>query len=537
MTKRDNETHDAATGHMDRRGFFRGGAAMLGALSAAGLLRPTTEPAFAAEPAQNPATSETLSAQTQRALRWAGTTPNDWVRPRGNADHNVIIVGGGQTGISIANGLRRKGIGKVTIIEQADPGKAGIWRDVARMRQLRTPKTLIGPEQGNAALGFRAWFETLNNSVAFDELDRIPRLAWADYLAWFEQISAAQTRYRTRLVDVEPAGDVLRLHLTVDGSPRTETTRKLVFANGYNGAGGASVPGFIRALPPEKWSHTEKPINFAPMKGKVVGVLGSGASAFDAAGNALEQGASEVHLFSRRTYIAYTNTPRSAQSAQPAAAPRPFDPGFSNMIEWAYVLPDPVRWRSQIARERSVATVPYDSMMRAVSHDNFRLHVEAPWDKVAMANGKVAVTSHDKKFRFDYVISGTGYQIDLAAQPELAGLHPLIALWRDRYQPDMDEADKASGAYPYLGAGFEFQAGEQKDAAILRNIHCANLGASASFNILVGDVPSMVLQPQLVASIARDFMVDGVDLDVNKRSLATQPTPPDPTPYQKAIRS
>ena len=534
MAKRDDDMRDSVAGKMDRRGFFRGGAAVLGAWSAAGLLRPVAEPAYAAESVA-PAANETLTTQTQKALRWAGTMPTDWVRPRGNADHNVVIVGGGQTGISIAYGLRRKGIGKVTVIEQADQGKAGIWRDVARMRQLRTPKTLIGPEQGNATLGFRAWFETLNNPAAFDDLDRIPRLAWADYLAWFEQISATQTRYRTRLVDIEPSGDVLRLHLMVDGMPRTETTRKLVFANGYNGAGGASVPGFIRALPQEKWSHTEKPINFAPMKGKVVGVLGAGASAFDAAGTALEQGAAEVHLFNRRSYIGYTNTPQSAQIVQPTSAP--FDPGYSNMIEWAYVLPDAVRWRTQIYRERLVASVPYDSMMRAVNHDNFRLHVDAPWDKTAMANGKVAVTSQGKTYRFDYVISGTGYQIDLAAQPELANIHPLIALWRDRYQPEVGETDKASGAYPYLGAGFQFLAREEKDAAMLRNIHCANLGASASFGILVGDVPSMVLQPQLVASIARDFMVDGVDLAVNKNSLATQPTPPNPSPYQKAIRS
>lgn len=535
MAKRDNELQDSAAGKMDRRGFFRGGAAMLGAWSAVGLLRPAAEPAFAAETAQSMATNETLSAQTQRALRWAGTMPADWVRPRGNADHNVVIVGGGQTGISIAYGLRRKGIGKVIVIEQADQGKAGIWRDIARMQQLRTPKTLIGPEQGNAPLGFRAWFETLNTPGAFDALDRIPRLAWADYLTWFENISAAQTQYRTRLTDIEPAGDVLRLHMTVDGMPRTVTTRKLVFANGYNGSGGASVPGFIRALPQEKWSHTEKPINFASLKGKVVGVLGAGASAFDAAGTALEQGAAEVHLFSRRAYIGYTNAPQGGQVASPP--PRPADQGFSNMIEWAYALPDPVRWRSQIARERSVATVPYDSMMRAVNHDNFRLHIDAPWDKVAVANGKIAVTSRGKTYRFDYVISGTGYQIDLAAQPEFANIHPMIALWRDRYQPDMDEADKASGAYPYLGAGFQFLAREEKDAATLRNIHCANLGASASFNILVGDVPSMVLQPQLVASIARDFMVDGVDLAVNKRSLAAPATAPDPAPYQKAIRS
>ncbi len=516
---------------LDRRGFFRGGAAALGGLSAAGLLRAqAAELGSAPQMQPTMGSGDALTSHSQRVTRWTGAVPANWVRPRSNVDHNVVIVGGGQTGLSIAFGLRRKGIGQVEIIEQAGPGEAGIWKAIARMRQLRTPKLLQGPEQGNAALGFRAWFEAQNGPAAFDALDRIPRVLWADYLAWYEQTSGAQTRYRTRLLDIEPVGDVLRLHLISDGVTRTETTRKLILANGYNGAGGASVPGFLRALPAQKWSHTEKPINFDALKGKTIGILGAGASAFDAAGVALETGASEVHLFSRRSYIDYTNGPPS-QAARP-----PVDRGFPNQIEWSYVLPDAIRWRSQLVRERAVATVPFDSLMRAVSHDKFRLHLDSSWDRVAMSsNGKVRVQSRGKDYRFDYVIAATGYQIDLAAQPELTRIHQSIALWRDRYQPDVGESDQASGAHPYLGTGFQFIPRAEKDGEFLRNIHCVNLAAAASFNILVGDVPSMVLQPQLIATIARDFMLESANADVNKRSLQVPPVPADPTPYQPAI--
>lgn len=536
MTGNDDGPHEpdssAVADGMDRRGFFRG-AALLGGLGAAGLL-PAFEPrrASASEAQQYQGATEALSTQTQRILRWGAPVPADWVRSRANVDHNVVVVGGGQTGLSVAHGLRRKGIGRVRVIDQADPGQAGVWRTVARMKQLRTPKTIAGPEQGNTALGFRAWYETLHGPHAFDGLDRIPRLVWADYLTWYEQITAAQVRYRTRLLDIEPIGDVLRLHLESDGAKRTETTRKLVLASGYTGAGGASVPGFLRALPPSVWTHTEKPIRFDLLAGKVVGVLGAGASAFDAAGVALERGAAEVHLFSRRSYIEYTNAPA------PRSAPAVVDRGYPNMTEMNYALPDEVRWHNQLGRERAVASVPLDSLHRAVSRDRFSLYLDSPWDEVSVTgDGKVAVTSRGMTYRFDHVIAGTGYQVDLSAQPELARIHDSIMLWRDRYRPGPGEEDKTSGAYPYLGAGFQFLPREGSDAAFLRNIHCANLAATVSFNALMGDVPSMVLQPQLISAVARDFFVEGVDVAVNKRYVDMPPSPPDPTPYQRAIRS
>src|SRR5262245_32334249 len=125
---------------MNRRNFFLRGGMTAGGLGA-GALTAQFIPARARgadAPSADPA--ELLNAQTRRALRWAGRTPADWVKSRPGADYNVAVVGGGQSGLSIGYALRRKGIGRVTIIDGCEPGQAGIWRSIARMRQLRSSK-------------------------------------------------------------------------------------------------------------------------------------------------------------------------------------------------------------------------------------------------------------------------------------------------------------------------------------------------------------------------------------------------------------
>ena len=237
------EDEETAPNHFDRRGFFRGAAALTvgGFGAAAEVATPEAQTNRAAPELADAA--EQLEKQTDNALRWIGRDPADWVRPRAGVDHNVVIVGGGQSGLSIAYLLRRKGVGRVTVIDRAAPGETGIWRTIARMQQLRTPKTLAGPELGNAALSFRAWYETQHGTAAFDALDRIARTDWADYLDWFQRVTGTMVRYRTRLLEIEPQGDLLRLHLESDGVPRTETARKVVLANGY---AGIEPPPYVR---------------------------------------------------------------------------------------------------------------------------------------------------------------------------------------------------------------------------------------------------------------------------------------------------
>ena len=519
---------------VDRRRFFRGAAA----LTVGGLAGPVALAQVAApQPGSGSSTASTneqLEAQTRRVLRWAGRDPADWVRPRAGADHNVVIVGGGQSGVAISYGLRRKGVGRVDVIDQAEPGQAGIWRTIARMHQLRTPKTMAGPEQGNVALGFRAWFETLNGPAAFDALDRIPRLAWADYLAWFQKTTETTVRYRTRLLEIEPQGDLLRLHLQTDGAERVETARKVVLANGYAGAGGPNVPAFIRALPANAWTHTTGRLPVESFRGKVIAVVGAGSSAFDAAAVALEAGAAEVHLFSRRAFIDYQAPAPATPPAQPA--PPPPDRGHANMLELTYELPDVVRWRNFLAGERRVASVPLDSLQRAVAFKGFHIHLNTSLADVAMAsNGKINAKAGKRAMRFDHLIAGTGYRIDLANQPELKKIHEHIALWRDRFKPAPGDESEAGAARPYLGAGFEFLPRANTGAEYLRNIHCFNLAAGLSFGIPVGDVPSTVDQPRLVQAIARDLYVEGVDIEANNRFINLKQVPPSSAPYEKAV--
>src|SRR5690606_1985691 len=99
--------------------------------------------------------------------------------------------------------------------------------------------------------------------------------------------------------------------------------------------------------PAGAWTHTASPFDPSALAGKVVGVLGAGSSAFDAAAVALENGAAEVHLFSRRAYIDY-----QAPAGQGGA---PVDRGHPNVLELTYELPDEIRWRNFLLGERRPA--------------------------------------------------------------------------------------------------------------------------------------------------------------------------------------
>jgi cation diffusion facilitator CzcD-associated flavoprotein CzcO len=285
------------------------------------------------------------------------------------------------------------------------------------------------------------------------------------------------------------------------------------------------------------WSHTAGPLPDEKFKGKVVGVIGAGSSAFDAAAVALEAGASEVHLFSRRAYIDYQGqVPRPAGSPPPPPPAAPADRGHANALELTYELPDVVRWRNFLLGDRRVASVPLDSLERAVAFPGFRIHLNSSLADVAMsANGQVSARVGQTAMRFDHLIAGTGYRIDLSAQPELARIHEHIALWRDRFKPAPGDESTAGGYHPYLGPGFEFLPRAQTGAEYLRNVHCFNLAAALSFGIPVGDVPSMVDHPRLVTAIARDLYVEGVDVAANQRFINLPQVAPDPSPYERAV--
>jgi cation diffusion facilitator CzcD-associated flavoprotein CzcO len=197
-----------------------------------------------------------------------------------------------------------------------------------------------------------------------------------------------------------------------------------------------------------------------------------------------------------------------------------------------------VRWRNFLLSDGRVASVPLDSIQRAAAFNGFHVHLNSSLSDVELAgNGEVAGRADGRRFRFDHVILGTGYRIDLSAQPELARIHEHITLWRDRFRPSTGEESVAGGNHPYVGAGFEFQPRGDSGAEFLRNIHCFNLASALSFGIPVGDVPSVVDQPRLVAAIVRDLYREGIDVAAHERFIDTPLVAPDAAPYQRSVET
>ena len=451
-----------------------------------------------------------LTARAARLRRLLGPDAVGWVR-ESTTDHDVVVVGGGQSGLAIGFALRRAGITRTSVLDAAAPGRTGVWTTTARMPTLRTPKAWPEPEFGHPELSFRAWYEDVHGEAAYEALDRVPRLDWAAYLEWVGTVLQVPVRHVTRLVDVVPADDRLTLRLEVTdphGATRTveETTRKLVLANGVEGTGGPAVPAVIAGLPRHLWHHTSDEIDLDALGGRTVAVVGAGASAFDVAGAALEAGA-EVHLFTRRPELVLQG-------------PAGFGPPDLGARDNYHRRPDADRWRQKVTIARKGRSATLASLERALAQPGFHVHLAAPWHAAREADARVQVEAADGTHTFDHVIAGTGFQYDPATRTELQRIAPQVALWRDRYEPQAELADDDLGAYPYLGRGFEMTEKQPGSAPWLSRVHVFSAAAGLSFGYPVGDVQSLApLVPRLVAALGRDLFAED-------QSLPAPPAPP-----------
>ena len=62
------------------------------------------------------------------------------------------------------------------LLDAAEAGREGPWVTTARMRTLRSPKTLTGPDHGIPSLTYRAWHEAVFGKDDWSRLDKIDRL-------------------------------------------------------------------------------------------------------------------------------------------------------------------------------------------------------------------------------------------------------------------------------------------------------------------------------------------------------------------------
>jgi FAD-dependent urate hydroxylase len=427
----------------------------------------------------------------------------DWVTPRcgprGEVVYNVVIVGGGQTGLGIAFGLQRERISGVMVLDANAQGEEGPWMTFARMITLRTLKFLTGPDLGLPSLTFRAWHEAQYGKRSWEELVRIPKDEWMRYLVWFRDTLRLPVRNDVHLGRIEPRDDLLALHLRTQAGPEIALTRKLVLATGLEGAGVRRVPGFVRdKLPRETWAHTSDAIDFSILAGRRVAVIGGGASAFDNAATALEHGAERVDVFIRRPDLPVANSYRALESTG-------FWRNFGDM-------PDAHRWRFMCHLLSLPMPPPQDTLQRTLKHTNVVLHFSSPVLDTETVAGGIRLRATKASHAADFLILGTGFGIDLHARPEFAELAGHVALWGDRYTPPPEEADPAAALYPYVGPHFELLEKRPGSLPALRNVHLFNAGSLVSMGPVAGGLNGMPFGiPRLIAGISRDLFRSELD--------------------------
>lgn len=449
--------------------------------------------------------NERLTALEERARREIEITnfpKRVWLIPReheGRHVHDVAIIGAGQAGISIAFALKRRAIVDTVLLDEARQGREGSWMNYARMRTLRTPKHVAGPDQGIPSLTCEAWYRAAYGDDAWNGITFIPREHWHQYLVWMRRVTEPDVRNETRVDEIRPVSDYLELDYTDASGPGSLLARRVVLATGIAGNGEWAIPSLIKdTVPREKYIDTGSQIDFTRFRGQRIGTLGGGASAFDYSAEALENGAKSVDLFFRRTEIPRMNPFRWME--------------FYGYPGFYADLPDEDKWKFAEQFRRTNQPPPQATWYRATRWDEFNWHTGAGWREIRMDGEEIVVGTGVGEFRFDAIICGTGPNIDFSARPELAPLEPLVAFWRDRFTPPPGWEDPVLLDYPYLGDDFRLLPKHQGEAPWVERIYDFTYGAWTSMG-LAGNMTSglKIGGARLTDGISRSIFLEDRD--------------------------
>jgi cation diffusion facilitator CzcD-associated flavoprotein CzcO len=443
-----------------------------------------------------------LAETVRRDLELIDYPRRDWLvsrRTRAGAPVlDVAIVGAGQGGLATAFGLLRERVQNLLVIDQNPLDRAGPWLNFARMRTLRTPKHVTGPDLGVPSLTPRAWYESEHGPGSWEALGLIPKESWAAYLAWYRRTLGIPVRPDTRVgaLAFDEEERCWSVPCTSPTGDEVLHARRVVLATGIEGSGQWEIPALIReSLPEHLYAHTRADIDFDALAGKRVAVLGAGASAFDNAAVALERGAREVRLFFRRKKLVNVNAYRWAE--------------FVGFLKHHGDLDDRDKWRFILQIQRMGQLPPADTLARAEQHPGFHLHAGTGWRSLRTDGERVTIETSAGPMQTDFVIVGTGFVTDLRLRPELARVEEHIARWSDRYTPPADERHEDLARHPYLGPGFEFSERTPGSAPYLATLYNYTFGGLLSLGFGGASISGMKYSnARLVAAITRSLFLE-----------------------------
>jgi len=433
-----------------------------------------------------------LEERVVKELQLLEIPPHDWVLPQSGSAYDVVIVGAGMAGLCAGFALVKEGIRNIQIFDASPEGFEGPWDTYAHMLTLRSGKHLAGPALGIPSLTFQAWYRAKFGEEAWDTLYKIPTHLWMEYLRWYRQVLQLPVQNQATVHSIYPEGNLIKLGL----DSKEVLARKVVLATGRGGFGGVDIPLFMQGIAKDLYAHTSDQIDFIALKGKEVGVVGIGASSFDAAAVALECGAKSVVNLVRREKIPNINKALYAS--------------YAGFWEGYYQLANEARWQIMHAIYIDGVPAPFESLDRVKNYANFTVVKGVTIMAAQEENERVVFETNKGKRAFDFVILATGFAIDGQKQPELCTLYPEILLWGDvrvgRSLPYPPEFDR----YPYLGPHFEFREKIANQAPYLNQIYCFNYAATLSHGQVSGDIPAISIGAERLAKgISADFLRNG----------------------------
>ena len=437
-----------------------------------------------------------------------------WLTPRQGPDGNpaldVLIVGAGQSGIAAGFGLQRARVDNLLILDKAPAGLEGPWRTFARMQTLRSPKEFTGPDLDIPSLTYQTWHEARFGPDDWAQLHLIKREHWADYLLWVRETVGLPVKNGVEVTKISQAGDLLAVDVRDSKGPTRYFARKVLLATGQDGTGLWWMPEMVARLPAGYRAHAADTIDFERLRGKRVAVLGAGASALDNAATALEHGAERVHLFCRRL---------EPQVVQPYRWLT-----FRGFLNHISEMDDAWRWRfmSHILGLRE--GFPQDTYDRCARHPTFEIVSDAPWTDLSVVASVVKITTPRGAFEADFIIAGTGVEMDFAHRQELRSFADNIATWGDRYEPPEAERDDRLGRFPYLAPDFSFEEKTKGKTPWIKNVHLFAIGSTMSFGPSGSSINAMTtIVPKVVAGLTRGLFE--ADIEQHWASLQAYDVP------------
>ena len=424
-----------------------------------------------------------------------GLNEPTWVEPREGV-YDVVIIGGGQSGLGAAFALRKERISNVLILDENPKGFEGPWLTYARMITLRTPKELLSIEGGVPSLTFREWWVALHGEQSWQDIEKIPREDWMAYLRWYRDILDLPVRNETKVLRITPADGAHDLQLMAPSGPETIRARKVILATGIQGGGEWHTPDFIReALPRSRYAHTSEDIDFGALRGKRVGILGGGASAFDNAQHALGEGVATVDVFMRREKMPRINPIRFMEK--------------TGVVPRFLSLDDGTKYRVMSHFIKLNQPPTNDTFQRSAAWPGFGLHLGSPWLSVSETPDGVEVETPKGRFTYDFVVLSTGMLTDVKLRPELTDIADHIARWSDRFTAPDDIQNRLLDIHPYLGDGFEYLPRTPVSADKVHGLFAFNYSALMSHGLSASALTGLPYAlPRLAKGVADQIFLD-----------------------------